>query len=126
MVRAQRRLKARDVAIVAVLDERCALPDPTPDMTARAVHETLDVARSIGSLPAIAEAAPTRELSWDQLKNVVEGATPATDAEWAERAPNCAPVDPAGSAWSTSMPRPAPMPGPARRPKPRSTDSRSG
>ena len=44
-------------------------------------------------MPAIAGAAHDGALSWDQLRAAVEVATPATDAEWAKRAPNTAPAD---------------------------------
>jgi hypothetical protein len=93
VVREQQRLKAREIAIVAVLDERRAIPDPTPGMSARAVRDTVEVARSLESLPAISERVRAGDLSWDQLKPLVEIATPETDAAWAERAPNWAPAD---------------------------------
>jgi hypothetical protein len=93
VVRAQQRLKARELAIVAVLDERRSIPEPTPGMSARAVRDTVEVARSLTSLPAIAARVQAGDLSWDQIKPLVEVATPATDAAWAERAPNWAPAD---------------------------------
>jgi len=92
-VREQRRLKARELAILSVLDERRSIPEPTPGMSARAVRDSLEVARALESLPAIAETAHSGALSWDQLKPMVEIATPESDAEWAERGPTWAPAD---------------------------------
>lgn len=93
VVRGQQRLKARELAIVAILDERRSIPEPTPGMSARAVRDTVEVARSLTSLPAIAARVQAGDLSWDQIKPLVEVATPATDAAWADRAPDWAPAD---------------------------------
>jgi hypothetical protein len=93
VVHGQQRLKARELAIVAVLDERRAIPDPTPGISARTVRDTVEVARSLVSLPAIAARVHAGDLSWDQIKPLVEVATPETDAEWAERALHWAPAD---------------------------------
>jgi len=93
LVREQRRLRVAELATVCVLDERRVQHAPEPGLTHRARRDELEVARALESMPAIAEAAHAGALSWDQLKGVVEVATPATDVEWAERAPNWAPAD---------------------------------
>ena len=61
--------------------------------TVREARETVEVSRALADLPAIAAAAHAGELSWSQLKPLVEVATPATDREWAQRARNFDPVD---------------------------------
>jgi len=93
LVREQRRLGLAQLAATRVLDERGVAPEPEPGVTVRAARETLEVARSLETMPAIAQVAASGALSWDQLKGVVEVATPATEAEWAERAPGWAPAD---------------------------------
>jgi hypothetical protein len=89
----QRRLHVKELAAARVLDERRVQREPEPGLTYRALRDELEVARALETMPAIAEAAHTGSLSWEQLKGVVEVATPATDAAWAERAPNWAPAD---------------------------------
>ena len=83
----QRRLKVREVAITKVLDERDAL-DPVPDgsVSTRTAKATIDVARALDSVPAIAQVAHDGELSFEQLEQVVRLATSDTDQEWARRA----------------------------------------
>jgi len=93
LVREQRRLRIEELAVARVLDERMVERAPEPALSQRALREELAVARALETMPAIAETAASGALSWDQLRNVVEVATPATDAEWALRAPNTAPVD---------------------------------
>ena len=93
VVREQHRLKARELAVLSVLDERRSIPEPTPGMSARSVRNSLEVARALASLPAIAETAHSGALSWEQLQPMVEIATPESDAEWAERGPAWAPAD---------------------------------
>jgi len=93
LVREQRHLHVEELAVTRVLDERRVAREPEPGLTSRALRDELEVARALESMPAIAEAAHAGELSWDQLKSVVEVATPATDTEWAERAPSWAPAD---------------------------------
>ncbi len=53
----QRRLKLRELALTKVLDERAAL-DPMPDASvpAHTTKATVEVARSLESLPALAAA----------------------------------------------------------------------
>ena len=93
LVGEQGRLHVAELAAVCVLDERRVQRAPEPGLTHRALRDELEVARALESMPAIAEAASSGALSWDQLKGIVEVATPATDAEWAERAPHWAPAD---------------------------------
>jgi hypothetical protein len=93
LVREQRRLRVEELAVTRVLDERHVERVPEAGLTHRAVREELEVARALESMPAIAEAAAKGSLSWEQLEGVVEVATPATDSEWAERAPNTLPAD---------------------------------
>ena len=88
VVREQHRLKARELALLSVLDDRRSIPEPTLGMSARSVRDSLEVARALASLPAIAETAHSGALSWEQLQPMVEIATPESDAEWAERAPH--------------------------------------
>ena len=94
VVTEQRRLHVRELAVTRVLDERGAL-GPLPDATvsARTAKATVDVARELESLPAIAAAAASGSVSWDQLQPLVEIATPDSDREWAARAPGLAPID---------------------------------
>jgi hypothetical protein len=93
LVREQRRLRVEELAVTRVLDERHVERAPEPGLTHRAAREELEVARALETMPAIAQTAACGALSWDQLKGVVEVATPATDAEWAQRAPNIAAAD---------------------------------
>jgi hypothetical protein len=90
----QRRLKAEELALTRVLDEReqlDAMPDASvPYSTAKATVET---ARALESTPALANAAANGELSWEQLEPLSRLATPETDQEWATRGPNCTPMD---------------------------------
>src|SRR5574341_1954353 len=94
VVSEQRQLRLREIAITGVLDERDAL-DPMPEIavpttTARAAVE---VARALQTRPALAEAAATGALSWEQLEPLTRIATSETDAEWAARGPSCTPFD---------------------------------
>jgi hypothetical protein len=99
LVRAQRAMYTEQLAITKVLDERHAIDTATESLerrdgvAPRTVRTELELSRQLGELPAIAAAAHAGDLSFDQLKPLVEIATPETDAEWAQRAPNYAPVD---------------------------------
>lgn len=95
----QRRLRVEQLAVRRVLDERGAT-DLAEDAllsrhgeSPRTARQSLDVSRALESLPAIAAVAHAGRLSWDQLKPIVDLATPATDAEWAQRAPGYSPAD---------------------------------
>ncbi len=92
--REQQRWHLEELAAIRVLDDRQAL-DVLPDATvsARTARTDREVARALESLPAVSAAAHEGALSWDQLAPLTQVATPATDAEWAQRGPNVAPVD---------------------------------
>jgi len=92
--REQQRWYLEELAATRVLDDRQAL-DAVPDSTvsARTAKTNREVARSLESLPEVAAAAWSGNLSKDQLVPVTEVATPATDAEWAQRGCRTAPVD---------------------------------
>ncbi|MFO7591127.1 MAG: DUF222 domain-containing protein [Acidimicrobiia bacterium] len=92
--REQQRWHLEELAAIRVLDDRDALgalPDAT--ISARTAKTDRDVARALESLPAVAKAAHDGCLSRDQLAPLTQVATPASDAEWAQRGPNVAPVD---------------------------------
>jgi hypothetical protein len=85
--REQRQLRVEQLAVRRVLDERGAQSVEVAQRgeTMRGTRQALDVSRALESLPAIAAAAHAGELSWGQLKPLVEVATPETDREWAQR-----------------------------------------
>jgi hypothetical protein len=107
LMREQRRLRVEELAIVRVLDERGSI-DPAfagrDGVSARTVRETVETARALESLPAVAAAAHAGDLSDEQLGSVVSLADEATDAEWAFRAPNIAPADLARLARTKTKP----------------------
>ena len=81
--------------MVRVLDERGQI-DPTVGRdgeSARTVRETLETARALESLPAVAAAAHAGNPSAEQLGSVVKLADEDSDMEWAQRAPHVAPAD---------------------------------
>lgn len=97
----ERRWRLRRVALDRVLDERGATGcrdavqwvqgrDKVRSSTARA---EVEVARSLETLPHIAAAAEAGALSFDQLEQIVQLATPESDAEWAQRGRTAAPSD---------------------------------
>jgi len=92
--REQQRWYLEELAAARFLDDRHAL-DAMPDLTVSALtaKTNREVARSLESLPAVAAAAWSGDLSKDQLVPVTEVATPATDSEWARRGCRTAPVD---------------------------------
>jgi len=89
----EQQLRLERLAATRVLDDRDAL-GAVPDAKASAgrTRTELEVARALESLPAVSAAAYEGSLSWDQLAPLTKVATPATDAEWAQRGPNVAPV----------------------------------
>jgi hypothetical protein len=90
----QRRLKVRELAITKVLDERDARdPMPEASVPASTAKATVEVARALESTPALADAAASGALSWEQLEPLTRIATPETDQEWAARGANCTPFD---------------------------------
>ena len=95
-VREERRWHLRRLAITRVLDERGALTDAVAaedGVRVRDVHEAIEVARALDDLPRVAAAGGDGLLSAEQLTAATRLADAATDAEWAERAPRCTPVD---------------------------------
>ena len=94
-----RRLKVRELAVTKVLDERATRTHEAEDAllaqkaSMRTARDSVEISRRLESLPSIAAAAHAGDLSPDQLKPLVELATPATDAEWADRAQGYAPTD---------------------------------
>jgi Domain of unknown function (DUF222)/HNH endonuclease len=107
LVREQRRLRVEELAVVAVLDERGRIDDTLAGrdgVSARSVRETVETARALESLPAVAAAAHAGDLSAEQLAPVVALADESTDAEWARRAPNVAPADLARLARTKTKP----------------------
>ncbi len=96
VVAEQRRLRVRELALTRVLDERGAIDDTfsaRDGIAVRTVRETVECARALESLPEVAAVAHAGGMSSEQLAAVTQLADPATDAEWATRAPNIAPVD---------------------------------
>jgi hypothetical protein len=96
LVREQRRLHVEELTVTRVLDERGALDDSLAGrdgVSCRTLRETVETARALESLPAVAAAAHAGDLSGEQLGSVAALADAASDAEWAERAPNVAPAD---------------------------------
>jgi hypothetical protein len=55
-------------------------------------REWVRVAHAIQRLPRISEAYASARLSWDQLRPLTRFATPETDPEWAEKAPDLRPA----------------------------------
>ena len=93
--REQRRLYAEDLAVLRVLDERGQVDDSLAardGLSSRTARETIETARALESLPEIAAVAYDGELSSEQLSAVTKLADEFSDAEWARRAPNTAPV----------------------------------
>jgi hypothetical protein len=94
LVAAQRRLHVRELAALRVLDERDALSRfPERGVSSKTSKTERETARALESLPAVAEQARRGELSNEQLVPLAQLATPETDAEWAARGPNLAPID---------------------------------
>jgi hypothetical protein len=95
LVREQRQLRVRELAVTRILDERGAasVDVVASGTTVREAREAVEVSRALADLPAIAAVAHAGELSWGQLKPLVEVATPETDREWAERGKGIDPAD---------------------------------
>jgi hypothetical protein len=95
LVAQQRTLRTRELAVLAVLDERgnvdCTVG--SGGESARVVREKVETARALEGLPAIADAALHGQLSNEQLSSVVRVADAESDAEWAQRAPNADPLE---------------------------------
>jgi Domain of unknown function (DUF222) len=95
LIGVQRQARVEELAIVRVLDERGRI-DPSVDDhgdSARTVRDMVETARRLESLPEIAAAAHEGALSTEQLSAVTRFADEESDAEWARRAPNVAPLE---------------------------------
>ena len=108
LVLEQRRLRVEELAVVAVLDSRGALDTDSvaaaDGVPARALRETVETARSLEELPAVAAAAYAGAVSNEQLVPLARLADPESDAEWARRAPHTAPADLAHLARTRTSP----------------------
>jgi len=96
VVRAQRALRVRELALVRVLDERGQVDDSlavADGVSVRAVHEARATAEALEALPAIAASAAAGLLSTEQLTAVVKVADASTDEHWASEAPKWSPRD---------------------------------
>jgi hypothetical protein len=95
LVAQQRRLHARELAVLAVLDERGRVDCSrgAGGESARTVREKVETARALEAPPHIAAAAGAGALSDEQLAEVTRVADEHTDAEWAARAPGMDPGD---------------------------------
>jgi HNH endonuclease len=94
-IRVQREAHVEELLLTRVLDERDALTATTAaedGVSARSLQAAVETARALESLPRIAASAYDGRLSAEQLHSVVQLADEATDAHWAEVAPE---VDPA-------------------------------
>jgi hypothetical protein len=106
LIGVQRQARVEELAIVRILDERGRI-DPTlagHGESARTVRDTVETARRLESLPEIAAVAYEGELSAEQLSAVTRLADEFSDAEWARRAPQVAPVELARLARNASKP----------------------
>ncbi|MEX2254194.1 MAG: HNH endonuclease signature motif containing protein [Acidimicrobiia bacterium] len=94
LIAEQRRLHLEELAVLKVLDERDALGRmPDASVSSRTSKANLAMARSLETLPAVAETMASGALSAEQLAPLTELATPETDREWAARGPNISPAD---------------------------------
>jgi Domain of unknown function (DUF222) len=95
LVRGQRQMRVEELAVTRILDERGSATAAVvgKGTTVREEREALEVSRALTELPEIAAVAHSGDLSWSQLKSLVEVATPETDREWAERGKGFDPID---------------------------------
>lgn len=96
LVAEQRRLRLEELAVTRVLDEHGRIDDSVAaadGVDLRDARATLATARALDDLPCVAAAAAEGRLSAGQLEAVARLADAASDAEWATRAPTCAPSD---------------------------------
>ncbi len=96
VVRVQRALRVRELALTRVLDERGAIDDSlaaSDGISVRAVRATVATARALEDLPTIAAAAAAGHLSDAQLTEVVKVADPSDEHLWARQAPAWTPED---------------------------------
>jgi hypothetical protein len=102
----QRRLHSEELAIVLVLDERGRIDVRLGDHgdSPHTVRRKVETARRLESLPRIGAVACDGRLSDEQLDEVVQLADESSDAEWAARAPNVAPIELARLARNAKKP----------------------
>jgi hypothetical protein len=103
----QRRLHTKEMAIISVLDERGQIDERMADedgVSSRTARETIETARALAAVPALAASSYAGELSPEQLAPAVQLAGDGDDAEWASRAPNTAPADLARMARTRQKP----------------------
>jgi len=102
----QRTLRTREMAMLAVLDERGQVDRSIGSRgeSARTVREKVATAHALEGLPAIASVALEGGLSDEQLRSVVKVADEASDAEWARRAPGIDPLDLDRAARTATVP----------------------
>ena len=91
----QRNLRAREMAVLTVLDERgqvdCSMG--SHGESAQVLRDKMETARGLESLPAIGKVAMEGGFSDEQLSSVVKLADAESDREWAARGPNADPVE---------------------------------
>jgi hypothetical protein len=102
----QRNLRTREMAVLAVLDERGQLDCSIGSQgeSARVLREKAETARALEGLPAIAKVAMDGRLSDEQLAEVARLADESSDVEWAHRAPNIDPGELARMARKATKP----------------------
>ena len=96
VVRAQRAMRVRELALTRVLDERGQIDDAVAaadGVSVRSVREMVLTARALEDLPEIAAVAAAGGLSEAQLVQVAKLADPADDHRWAAEAPSWSPRD---------------------------------
>lgn len=96
LVAEQRRLHLEELAVTRVLDEHGRIDDTVAaadGVDVRDVRATVATARALDALPRVAAVAAEGRSSAGRLQAVARLADAGTDAEWAERAPACAPSD---------------------------------
>src|SRR5947209_3573760 len=89
-LREQRRWRVVELACTAVLDERGAIDEKAmlrDGVSVRSARDTIETARRLETLPAVAAAAADGALSDEQLTYVAQLADAGTDTDWAQRAP---------------------------------------
>ena len=87
----QRKWRARELAILRVLDERGKVDDSLAardGVNVRDLREKVETARALDALPDIAAAAGAGTLSVSQVREAVKVADPGSDRDWAQRARN--------------------------------------
>ena len=92
----QRRGYVRELAAIAILDERGRMDDSVAEADGVSVPEArakIDTARRLADLPEMAAAAYSGAVSPQQMEPAAQMADPSTDGEWARKAATTSPVD---------------------------------